>query len=971
MLHKLLLTVTLVWCVLFQANSQVLTDQCESMTACNALPLCGTNIVNIYSYTTTVASNPIGTCASSTGTFAYNGKWVYYRFTCYSTGTFKFRLVPNDSATVNSDLDWALWDITSSDCSNLNVSNVVECNAAGNGATGVGIGSIPAANFEPNVIMVVGMTYILGISNPSGANTGGFSISFDGTTANIFDNKKPYLSAVLPFDACTPVNQIKVKLSEPVRCDQLGAGTDFTISGVTPAFTVSAGSNCPGCINAAPNNGINFGKLSDTATITFASALAPGTYTISALANAFFDACGKSDSTQATVSFTIPSPMNLSVNSGFSCVFLKYIDTVMVSGGSSPYQYKAVGGGLAASFGTYGTPTASTYSIYTVNGGTPITYTVKDINGCESDIVLSRASVLALGAPNLGISASPPCHDQFNLDSISVIAVSGGIAPYTYTIAPLVAGTIFSSSATFPAIWKNLIFTGPGATYTVTVTDGSGCTKTSVRNLVNPSVLVSPSLIGTNPLCNGDSIGKICFASATGGTPLYNYSISPSYPNTLFTSGSSNCFEHLPAGSFTVTTTDVKGCVSSATKIVSQPSAIVLNALTSQFVKPTCPGICNGAFQPLATGGTGAKKYYRYPYIGPGAWDYSDSVVSSSAPFNKFQNLCAGTYTIICKDAVGCTKTQVITMVPLNSAIQTSSNISACGSYLFNGTTYNSSVTITQTFSLVSGCDSTHTTNITIHPLPLVYALDYTICNTNTVNLIGSPAGGTFSITNPYSGPSTNYTYTYTDVNGCTNTSAPANITVTPCNVALNVNVFIQGYYAGVSTMTPVLLNEQVSTSTTDVDLIKIELRQSTAPYTLVDWKTTMLHTNGTCSSSFNAGPGTYYVVVKHRSGLETWSSNPVSLSSTPSTYDFTTAANKAYGNNMIEMDPGHWAIYSGDVNLDQNIDLIDAGAMINDINSFYFGYYTNDLNGDGNVDLIDLSLLNDNIENFIYSNFP
>lgn len=971
MLHKLLLTVTLVWCLLFQANSQLLTDQCESMTACNALPICGTSIVNNFSYTTTVSSNPIGACGSSTGTFAFSGKWVYYRFTCYSTGIFKFRLVPNDSATVNSDLDWALWDITYGDCSTLNTSNVVECNAAGNGATGVGIGALPAANFEPNVGMVVGMTYILGISNPSGINTSGFTIKFDGTTANIFDNKKPYLASVLPFDACSPVNTIQVKLSEPVRCDQLGAGTDFAISGSTPAFTVSSGSNCPGCSNAAPNNGINFGQLSDTATITFASALAPGTYTISALANAFFDVCGKADSTQATLTFTIPNPMSVTVHSGFSCLLLKYLDTVIVSGGSSPYEYKAVGGGLAASYGTYGTPTASTFSVYTVNGGSPVTYTVRDVNGCIQDMVLTRASILALNAPNLGISASPPCHDQFNLDSITVVAVNGGIAPYTYSISPFTAGTIFTSNPSFPAIWKNLVFTGLGATYTVTVSDGFGCTKTSVRNLVNPNALISPSFTNTNPICYGDSVGKICFGSATGGTPFFTYSLTPSYSNTTLTLGTPNCFEHLPAGTFTVTTSDANGCMSTATKILSQPAAIVLNALSSQFVKPTCAGICNGTFQPLATGGTGTKKYYRYPYVGPGVWDYADSVVSSSAPFNKFLNLCAGTYTIICKDASGCTKTQVITLAPLNPVISTTTNVSACGSYIFNGTTYTSSATVTQTYSLASGCDSIHITNITIHPTPYVTAFNLNVCNSGPVNLMGYPTGGVFSIPNPYSGPTTNYTYTYTDINGCSTISSPASITVTPCNVALNLKVFIQGYYASASTMTPVLMNEQVSTSSTDVDLINIELHQSVSPYALVDTKTAMLHTNGTCSSSFNASSGSYYVVVKHRSGLETWSANPVSLSSTPTTYDFTTAASKAYGNNMIEMDPGHWAIYSGDVNIDQNIDLIDAGSLINDVNGFYFGYYTSDLNGDGNVDLLDLALLSDNIGNFVYSNFP
>jgi hypothetical protein len=52
-------------------------------------------------------------------------------------------------------------------------------------------------------------------------------------------------------------------------------------------------------------------------------------------------------------------------------------------------------------------------------------------------------------------------------------------------------------------------------------------------------------------------------------------------------------------------------------------------------------------------------------------------------------------------------------------------------------------------------------------------------CPSCSIPLVGSPAGGTFSVPNPYTGPSTTYTYTYTDpVTGCTATSAPATITV-------------------------------------------------------------------------------------------------------------------------------------------------------------------------------------------------
>jgi len=91
----------------------------------------------------------------------------------------------------------------------------------------------------------------------------------------------------------------------------------------------------------------------------------------------------------------------------------------------------------------------------------------------------------------------------------------------------------------------------------------------------------------------------------------------------------------------------------------------------------------------------------------------------------------------------------------------------------------------------------------------------------------------------------------------------------------------------------------------------------------------------------------------------------------TSSNYDFTTAANKAYGDNQISVGNGQYAFYNGDVNQDENIDLIDASMLETDINAFQFGYYSTDINGDGNVDLLDAPIVENNINGFIFSNHP
>jgi hypothetical protein len=99
--------------------------------------------------------------------------------------------------------------------------------------------------------------------------------------------------------------------------------------------------------------------------------------------------------------------------------------------------------------------------------------------------------------------------------------------------------------------------------------------------------------------------------------------------------------------------------------------------------------------------------------------------------------------------------------------------------------TTNAPVVVVYSFKVTgSTCFVTQDVNVTVNPLPIVTADDVSGCSGTPIALSGSgtPAGGSgnFSVANPYVGTSsTTYTYTYTALNGCSNTSAPANITIT------------------------------------------------------------------------------------------------------------------------------------------------------------------------------------------------
>lgn len=174
---------------------------------------------------------------------------------------------------------------------------------------------------------------------------------------------------------------------------------------------------------------------------------------------------------------------------------------------------------------------------------------------------------------------------------------------------------------------------------------------------------------------------------------------------------------------------------------------------------------------------------------------------------------------------------------------------------------------------------------------------------------------------------------------------------------AINLNLFIEGFYNLGS-------NDQVS------DSIGVFLRNSATPFLIIDSANSVLNSNGTDSIEFgNAPSGSYYIVVKHRNSIETWSANAQSY--TPGStysYNFSLAANQAFGNNQKQIDssPLRFGIYSGDVNQDEIVDVEDVISVYNDSYNFITGYVDTDVTGDNVVDAADLILSYNNSNDFV-----
>ena len=142
-------------------------------------------------------------------------------------------------------------------------------------------------------------------------------------------------------------------------------------------------------------------------------------------------------------------------------------------------------------------------------------------------------------------------------------------------------------------------------------------------------------------------------------------------------------------------------------------------------------------------------------------------------------------------------------------------------------------------------------------------------------------------------------------------------------------------------------------------DTVTAELHDASYPYALIDQAKVYLDGNGEGTGKFYYAidETPYYLVIKHRNSIETWSAVPQFFSSNSLSYDFTSGQDKAYGNNQRLIN-GEWCIYSGDVNQDGYVDIEDLNLVFTDNVNGITGYLPTDLNGDLYTEIEDLNLV-------------
>jgi len=252
------------------------------------------------------------------------------------------------------------------------------------------------------------------------------------------------------------------------------------------------------------------------------------------------------------------------------------------------------------------------------------------------------------------------------------------------------------------------------------------------------------------------------------------------------------------------------------------------------------------------------------------------------------------------------------------------------------------------------------------------YLLDVATANDFSVMLTGYDALSVNGTSQAVTGlnPTTQYYFRVRAVNasGSSAYSVTGDQTTVASGATLNLKAYLQGLYLGTGAMTSAPYNADNSLPMTIADTIIVELHEDLSGMYNTDYSVvTTIDVNGDAQIELpgSAIGNDYYIAIRHRNSIETWSAAAVTIGSATS-YDFSTAATQAYGANMVDDGTGVFLIYSGDINQDGFIDGNDFIDVDNDNANFAFGYLYTDANGDAFVDGNDFIVIDNNNSNFI-----
>ncbi|HEY0609804.1 MAG TPA: SprB repeat-containing protein, partial [Chitinophaga sp.] len=315
----------------------------------------------------------------------------------------------------------------------------------------------------------------------------------------------------------------------------------------------------------------------------------------------------------ASVTLAIVKPLHLTIDAwGAYCygsANARFV--VKTENGTAPYRY-SIDNGVNWQDQNVFVCRAGTYNVL-----------VEDKAGKRASATtqLGEPPVLTASLESTGVS----CHGASN--GIITVTAAGGSSPYKYSINN---GDNWQSSTSFEGL--------PGGNYILLVRDANGCSISLSAEIQEPALLTS-AIQSDSVSCYDRSDGSFR-VTTTGGTPPYQYNLDNSrhWQNSTVFSG-------LAAGKHLLLVRDAKGCTDSVRVLIKSPLPITFTAGTKQV---SCNGGDDGSITIGAQGGT---KPYRYSM---------DNVQWQDA--TVFNNLRAGSFTLMVQDIKGCAKQADVTV---------------------------------------------------------------------------------------------------------------------------------------------------------------------------------------------------------------------------------------------------------------------------------------------------------------------
>ena len=557
------------------------------------------------------------------------------------------------------------------------------------------------------------------------------------------------------FTLIAPAGQVSVTLTDANGCTFVAG---VTIPGSNDTIEISAQIiQNAGCIiggSAALNVGGGSGNYSflwntpnadTTATI---SNIPAGTYTVTVTDNT--TTC--TGTTTAVIPAAPPLVVDANVTAQATCL-AGATATVIITGGTAPFSVLW----------------NNDSTITTLTGLAPGQYTVKvtDSTGC---IANDTIQVLPPQLPDVTVQATNPAN-CIGGGGAATATPTGGTAPYAFAWSGLPDSTAG-------------IIDKPSGTYTVTVTDAGGCSATgsvTIDQAPSPTVTAQATSLAN---CIGG--GGTATATPAGGTAPYTF-VWSGLPDTTAS------IANKPAGTYTVTVTDINSCTATASATIDQAPPPTAAAQATSLAN--CIG-GGGAATATPAGGTTP-----YTFTWSGLPDTTANIT----------NKPAGTYTVTVTDANSCTATSSVTIgqAPSPTVTTQMTSLANCiGSggaatatpaggtapYTFAwsslpDTTANiankPAGAYTVTVTDANSCTATSSVTIGQTPPPTVSAQAGTLANCigGGGSATATPAGGTGAYDFAWSGlpdttatignkPAGTYTVTVTDANGCTGTGS-------------------------------------------------------------------------------------------------------------------------------------------------------------------------------------------------------